>query len=260
MLGASMQTGPIRNLTISKRLWPSCPSIKAIICSRGGYGSGRLLSQIPYNLIAANPKIFIGFSDVTALSWAIFSRTGLITFSGPTIGEIGDGLPEIAKRTFRAVIGSDKFPDSLWNDSLHPIRPGSASGTLFPGCLSIIVTLLGTPYMPDLRGALLLIEDVGEKPYRIDRMLTQLKNAGILDQISALLVGTMQDCWPKKNRGHHLTLEEILLQLTASHPIPIYTGFTYGHHPDRLTLPIGAKAEISETGGLRLLEDPLKRK
>ena len=237
----------------------SDPSIKAIICSRGGYGSGRLLSRIPYDLVTANPKFFVGFSDVTALSWAIFAKTGLITFSGPTIGEIGDGLPEIALRTFQALIGPREPPDPLWNESLQPLKPGSAAGPLFPGCLSMIVTLLGTPYMPDLSGAILLIEDVGEKPYRIDRMLTHLKNAGILEQISALLVGTMQDCWPKKNRGHHLTLEEILLHLTASHPIPIYTGIPYGHHPDRLTLPIGARAEITEAGGLRLLEDPLVR-
>ncbi|MFH1733532.1 MAG: hypothetical protein ABIE92_02380 [bacterium] len=134
------------------------------------------------------------------------------------------------------------------------LRPGSARGRLFPGCLSMIVTLLGTPFMPDLTGAILVIEDVAEKPYRIDRTLTHLKNAGILQKISGLVVGSMVDCWPETNRGQHLKLDDILLELTSDHPIPIGIGFPYGHHIDRVTLPIGVEAELSENG-LDLLEE-----
>lgn len=238
----------------------SDPTVQAILCSRGGYGSGRLLSKIPFDLITSNPKIFVGFSDITALSWAFYARAGLVSFSGPIACEIGNGLPEPSQKSLLAIIGPGQPPDPIWKGALTTVRPGSASGSLFPGCLSIIVTLLGTPYLPDLEGAILLIEDVGEKPYRVDRMLNHLKNAGVLDRISALLVGSMTGCWPRGRRGNHLALEEILLELTSANPIPIYTGLPYGHHPNRITLPVGVRVEISEKGGLRLLEDPLSRR
>jgi muramoyltetrapeptide carboxypeptidase len=232
------------------------PDIKAVLCSRGGYGSGRLLDRIPYDKIQQNPRIFVGFSDVTALNWAFYAKTGLVTFTGPTLGEIGNGLPEIAADSFLPLIGKGELPDPFFSGAITAVRPGSAEGRLFPGCLSIIVTLLGTPYLPDLHDGILLIEDVGEKPYRIDRMLTHLKNAGILDQISALLIGTMLDCWPRSRKKQHLPLEEILLDLTAAHPIPIFSGYPYGHHPDRLALPVGVNVGVSAEGSLRLLEKP----
>lgn len=235
----------------------SDPDVKAVFCSRGGYGSGRLLADIPYELIAENPKIFIGFSDTTVLNWTLFSQTGLITFSGPTVGEIGEGLPDGAKKSLFSAIVRSETDGRLCGEALSPLRSGSVTGPLFPGCLSLIVTLLGTPYLPDLTGAILVIEEINEKPYRVDRMLTHLKNAGVLDRISALLVGRMVNCWPASSRGKHLPLAEILLDLTSSNPIPIYVGLSYGHLRDRLTVPVGTQVEISETDGLRLLESPL---
>ncbi len=235
------------------------PEVRAIFCSRGGYGSGRLLDPIPFDKIQENPKIFVGFSDITALNWAFYAKTGLVTFSGPTISEIGNGLPGIAESSFLPLVGKGELPDPFWSGEIEVVRSGSAKGRLFPGCLSIIVTLLGTPYLPDLQGCILLIEDIGEKPYRIDRLLTHLKNAGIFDQISALLVGTMLDCWPKGRKKQNLPLQEILLDLTASNPIPIFSGYPYGHHPNRLSLPVGVTVSLSENGELKLLEDPLHR-
>ena len=236
------------------------PQIHAILCSRGGYGSGRLLDRLPYRRIARNPKIFIGFSDLTALNWALYARSKLISFTGPLVCEIGEGLPELTVRSFREMTGPASPPDSLWRAPWDAIRPGRATGPLFPGCLSIIVSLLGTRNLPDLRGGILLLEDVGEKPYQVDRMLVQLKNAGILGKIAGLVIGRFTGCWPKVNRGQHLELADILLELTASRPIPIYAGVPYGHQPERLTLPVGAKVEISQRGGLRLIEDPLNRR
>ena len=236
------------------------PQVHAILCSRGGYGSGRLLDHLPYRKMARNPKIFVGFSDLTALNWALYARSKLISFTGPLVCEIGEGLPELTVRSFREMIGPALPPDSLWRAVWNAIRPGRATGPLFPGCLSIIVSLLGTRYLPDLRGGILLLEDVGEKPYQVDRMLVQLKNAGILGKIAGLVMGRFTSCWPKVNRGQHLELAEVLLELTASHPVPIYMGVPYGHHPERLTLPVGARVEISARGGLRLLEDPLDRR
>jgi len=237
----------------------SDPSVQAVFCSRGGYGSARLLEMIPYDFIAENPRIFVGFSDLSALNWAFFARARLVTFTGPLVTEIGEGLPDSTIRGFLNMIRPGRAPDTIWRGDWRAVRPGEASGPLFPGCLAIIVTLLGTPFLPDLEGAILLIEEIGEKPYQVDRMLTHLKNSGTLDQIAGLLVGRMINCWPKSRRGHHLSLEEILLDLTASNPIPIYTGLPYGHHLDRLTLPVGVNVEISEKEGLRLLEDPLAR-
>jgi len=234
------------------------PDVKAIFCSRGGYGSGRLLDLIDYRIVAENPKLFIGFSDVTALNWAFFTKTGLVSFSGPTVCEFGDGLSPATAGSFNELVSSTTAPEVIWDGSLNAIRPGKATGRLFPGCLSIIVSLLGTPYLPDLTGALLIIEDVGEKPYRIDRMLTHLKNAGIFDKISALIIGSMVDCWQKKS-DNEISLEEIVLDLTSSHSIPVYSGIPYGHHIERITLPVGVQAEISAENGLRLLEDPLSR-
>lgn len=238
----------------------SDPSVDAILCSRGGYGSARLLNSIPYDLITQNPKLFVGFSDLTALNWAFYRHAGLITFTGPLVCEMGENMPESTFRSFQKMTGARQAPEFLWNGPLEAVRPGKALGRFFPGCLAIIETLLGTPHLPDLKGAILLIEEIGERPYQVDRMLTHLKNAGIFDHIAALLIGRMVDCWPKRNKSHHLSLEEILLDLTSSHPIPIYTGLPYGHHPDRLTLPVGVRVEISARRGLRLIEDPLSRK
>lgn len=236
------------------------PTVRAIMCARGGYGSGRLLGAIPYGIIVRNPKLFIGFSDLTALNWAFFAKAKLITFTGPLACEVGEGLPELTIRSFLNLVGPTAPPEPLWKGPLNVVRAGTARGRLFPGCLSLIVALLGTPYMPNVTGAVLLIEDIDEKPYQVDRMLVHLKNAGIFRKIAGLIVGRLTDCWPKANRGNHLHLEDVLLDLTASNPIPIYTGVPYGHNPERLTLPVGVRVEISEKGGLRLLEDPLNRK
>ncbi len=238
----------------------SDPAVSMVMCSRGGYGSSRLLDSVPYVAIAENPKLFVGFSDLTALNWALFARSRLVTFTGPLVNEIGDGLPEFTLRSFRDAIGPAKLAKGLWQGPLRAIRPGTASGRLFPGCLSIIVTLIGTPYLPDLNGAILLLEDVDEKPYHIDRMLVHLKNAGILDRISGLIVGRMVKCWPRSQRRANPPLEDILLELTASNAVPVFFDLPYGHHPERLTLPVGVRVEVSAEKGLRLLEDPLDRR
>jgi muramoyltetrapeptide carboxypeptidase len=236
------------------------PQVRAILCSRGGYGSGRLLAAVPYQKIARNPKIFVGFSDLTAFNWALYARARLISFTGPLVCEIGEGLPELTIRSFLELVSPAKPPDPLWRGNWQVIRRGRAVGPLFPGCLSLIVTLLGTRYLPNLTGGILLLEDLDEKPYQVDRMLVHLKNAGIFDKIAGIVIGRLTDCWPKTNRGQHLELAEVLLELTASHRIPIYAGIPYGHHPERLTLPVGVRVELSEKGGLRLLEDPLNRR
>ncbi len=236
------------------------PTVRAVMCSRGGYGSNRLLSSLPYEEIAGNPKIFVGFSDLTALNWALFARCRLVTFTGPLVCEFGEGLPESAMRSFTKMMAPTQPPSSLWPGPLRIIRPGRAVGPLFPGCLSIIVSLLGTPFLPDLTGGILLLEDTGEKPYQVDRMLLHLKNAGILEKIAGLIIGRMVDCWPKSARNNHLQLEDILLDITSSNPVPIYFDLPYGHHPDRLTLPVGVKVEVTAKGSLRLLEDPLDRR
>jgi muramoyltetrapeptide carboxypeptidase len=235
------------------------PEVRAIFCTRGGYGSGRLLASLPYRLIAKNPKIFVGFSDLTALNWALYARARLVTFTGPLVCEMGEGLPEFTVRSLFHQIGPSPPPEPLWKENWTPIRSGRASGPLFPGCLSIMVTLLGTRFLPNLSGAILLLEDIDEKPYQVDRMLVHLRNAGVFDKISGLVLGRLVECWPKVNRGQHLELAEVLLSLTADNPIPIYSGVPYGHHPERLTLPVGVRAEISPKRGLRLLEDPLNR-
>jgi muramoyltetrapeptide carboxypeptidase len=214
---------------------------------------------LPYDLIARHPKIFVGFSDLTALNWALFKRCGLITFTGPLVNEMGEGLPQMTLDSLFHQIGAVKSDNSLCCSPLTVVRSGIASGPLFPGCLSIVVTLLGTPFLPDLKGAILVLEDIDEKPYHVDRMLRHLKNAGVFDKISAVVMGKMVKCWPQRSRKDYPKLADLLLEITSSRPIPIYLDLPYGHQPERLTLPIGVRARISPEEGLTLLEDPLRR-
>ena len=166
----------------------SDPEIKAIVAARGGYGSARILDRLDYDLIRENPKVLTGFSDTTALQLAIYTKTGLISYSG--------FMPKI---DFENRNLGGETENSLWNairdshfdrvSDLQILKPGSARGELLPGCLSIIVSMLGTSYLPSLEDKILVLEDVNEDNYKLDRMLTQLRLSGILDQLSGLIFG-----------------------------------------------------------------------
>lgn len=236
--------------------------IAAILTLRGGWGCNRLLELLDYDTIAKNPKILMGYSDITSLLLALNAKTGLVTFHGPvgisTWNRFSTGYVE--KLLFNAEIFSMENPrepgDNLARsqDRILTINGGKAKGRLLGGNLSVLAAMVGSKYLPGFKGNILFLEDVREDIYRIDRMLTQLKLAGILDQISGLVFGQCSDCGPGKGFGS-LTLEEVLDDHIKPLGIPAWYGAMIGHIENKFTIPLGIETEIdADNGKISLLE------
>jgi len=210
--------------------------IKAVFCARGGYGTTRLLDSLEYDLIGQNPKIIVGYSDITALLMAIQKRTGLITFHGPVVRELVSGHQDNYDNLI-GLLSSDK-PLKLKLYKGDVLMPGKATGSLMGGNLSLICHLIGTPFLPSLDGCILFVEERGEPLYRIDRMLTHLKLSGRLSGLSGLVVGKFEEC------GNPSTINRILMDVLSSLNIPIATGLEVGHGHKNLALPLGLPAEL----------------
>ncbi len=236
------------------------PEVQAIFCTRGGYGTPRLLDMINYDLIRKNPKIFVGYSDITALQLAIYAKTGVVTFSGPMAAvEMGKGIEPFTEEHFWSMM-SGSAPAMELNgrdNSLKCLKSGRAEGRLLGGCLSLICSLMGTPYLPDFTDAILLSEEIGEEPYRIDRYLTQLKLSGILNQVNGIILGQFVDCAPESD-APSLTIEQIIQDLTTDINIPILAGIPYGHIDVKYTMPIGVPILLdSDNQIVELLDNPV---
>lgn len=241
------------------------PEVDAIFAIRGGYGSPQLLDRIDYDLIRSNPKIFLGYSDITALHLAIHKKAGLITFHGPVTlssfpGYTQDNLRKALFET--APVGKLTNPPEA--NSLRPrhllrtIRPGTARGPLMGGNLSLIAATMGTPFEIETRGRILFLEDVGEQPYNIDRMLTQLRLAGKLQEAAGIVFGDCQECTPREFRPSFestLSLGEVLDNILGGLKIPVVTGMTIGHTADQLTLPLGVNAALDADKGELTVEE-----
>ncbi len=230
------------------------PAIQAIICLRGGAGASRLLKHIDYGLIAANPKILVGYSDITALSMAVFAKTGLISFSGPMLStELYSPTP-YTEEHFWGMLTDPTHALSIRNNENHAIScisPGRAEGMLIGGNLSVLSSMIGTPYLAPFRGSLLFIEDINEPAYRIDRMLSHLSNAGLLHECGGVLLGQFtgdNECPLEEEQR----LQHIFRYYCNSGEMkgPVMRGLSYGHIHDLMTLPVGARfrMEISEKG------------
>ncbi len=237
--------------------------IKAILCSRGGYGAFRILSDINYDLIRNNPKIFVGYSDITALLCNFFRKSGLITFHGPLfVSDFGkDRVDEYTEDSFWRIFGeSSEVPLDFPNPfEYHCIKPGKTRGELMGGNLSIICGLLGTPYMPDLTGRILFLEDVGEPLYKIDRMLMQLKLGGVFEKISGLLFAEFSSVSNSDSREENdLAVLDIVSGLAGDLKIPVGYGFPAGHSDKKATFAVGVEYFFnSEEFQLQLTEDYL---
>jgi len=222
--------------------------VKAIFAIRGGYGSPRLLPFVDYRAARRQPKIFVGFSDLTALQLALLRRVGLVTFSGPLPGvEFWRKPDPYTEEHFWRLLTSARRVGPLPNPGRQPLRTrirGRAEGRLLGGNLSLLVSNLGTRFNPDFSGAILVLEDVGESFHRIDRMFAQLRNAGILDQIHGLVLGLFTGCKPGDSAGPHLKLAEIFDEVLSWVKAPTVEGFQYGHVARKLTLPIGLRARL----------------
>lgn len=223
----------------------SDPDVHAVFCTRGGYGTPRIIEKINYDLIKSNPKIFVGFSDITALQLALFAKTEIVTFSGPMVAvEMAKGIDKFTESNFWRMLTRPErrdFSDGI--ESFECLKEGCSEGRFLGGCLALICSLVGSKYLPDFNDAILFIEDVGEEPYQIDRRLMQLKLSGVLSKINGMVLGQLDDCFTDKPEPS-LSLEQIIEDITADLDIPILAGLPYGHVDVKHTIPIGARVRL----------------
>lgn len=237
--------------------------VDAIFCTRGGYGTPRILPYLDYDLIANNPKVFLGFSDNTAILSAMHVKTGLIGFHGTNMGQ---NISEYTLAEFKkvlvnpsptATIGQAPVIESREGyvertNRITRIAGGTATGHLVGGNLSLVATLIGTPYEPDFRGSILFLEDTDEAPYRIDRMLTQLWLAGKLQQAAGIAFGKFTKA---DDDGNTFSIEEVIRMRCEPLGIPVIRGLMIGHIKDQTVVPIGLQARLdADAGTLQLLE------
>ncbi len=238
------------------------PEVEGVWCIRGGYGAMRLLPHIDYELIRRSPKPFIGYSDITALHLAFYEKTGLVCFHGPvaaselpedTVQYFRDVLMEPVSGHFIEVPAADAV---LEGDEFRPfvINAGRAQGPLVGGNLSLLSAMAGTPYLPPFKDKIVFIEDIGEQPYRVDRMLYQLAQATDFTQAAGIVMGVFNDCNPKGS-SPSLSLVETLTEFFIQWKVPVVYGFPFGHVAHQATLPYGILAELDTAKGrLTLLE------
>jgi muramoyltetrapeptide carboxypeptidase len=244
-------------------------SVKAICCFRGGYGSARLLPLLDFSIFRKNPKIFIGYSDITSLHCAFLLKSNLITFHGPMLNSdfIVKGMPDFTLRSFLHTVTNKSAPGSICQGyskkkTVRILRAGKASGPLIGGNLSLLCATLGTPFQPSFRNAILFFEDLAESPYRLDRMLTQLLNSNLLQQVAGVAIGINKDCEDpnaKKKKEYRQTLEDVFIERLSPLKIPIVAGLPFGHVPMNATLPFGLRATLDGKAGDLILDEAAVR-
>jgi len=231
--------------------------VRAIVCARGGYGSNYLLEALDLEKIKAHPKIFLGYSDLTALVTHFLDATGLVTFHGPMVAKDWAHPGGVDLPAWRAAVeGSAAWEVDLHAAGVKGLVNGAAEGTLYGGCLSILVASLGTPHEIRTDDTILFIEDLAAKPYQVDRMLMQLKLAGKFDGVRGIVFGEMLDCVQNANQGY--SLEEVISRIVGGLGTPVAYGVPSGHvTAANITLPFGVRAALTVSGGnvsLRILE------
>lgn len=238
-----------------ERFWRD-DSIDAIWCLRGGYGSVRLLPDLDPGLIERNPKILIGFSDITGLQLGLWKQTGLVTFHGPVLTVLKSEFS--INHAFQMLTGEEVGKPLAWPDdksSYLVFKEGKVRGPLLGGNLALVSSLLGTSYFPNLEGAVLFLEETEEPPYRIDRMLTQLLMSGVLDSVAGIIIGR---CNPIAGKAEE-DLIKVFAERLSRVACPAAYGFPIGHIPEQWTLPQGVTVEVDlSSGELTLMESPFR--
>jgi muramoyltetrapeptide carboxypeptidase len=229
------------------------PSVDAIVCTRGGYGSNYLLAGLDLELLRAHPKPFIGYSDHTAIATWMLDQAGIPVLHGPMVAADFSRNDGVDLLSFAAALSGDPYRLGL-EAGLRTLRPGSTRGVLYGGCLSLLVASLGTPYAAQCEGKLLFLEDLGEKPYQIDRMLRHLRLAGKLEGVTGIIFGEMLDCVASGAPSD--LIERVIETVLDWFPGPIAYGLRSGHvSRSNVTLPFGAEAELTlspETAELQI--------
>ncbi|WAU84083.1 LD-carboxypeptidase [Streptomyces sp. Qhu-G9] len=227
------------------------PSVDAVLCARGGYGAQRMADLLDWDALrAAGPKVFLGFSDITALHEAFATRLGLVTLHGPMVAGIDFVKNARAQEHLRATLFDPESVRTIASAG-RALVPGRAGGVLLGGCLSLLAAELGTPHArPSARGGLLCLEDVGEETYRLDRCLTQLLRAGWLDGVAGILLGSWARCDPYDQ------VRDLVLDRLGGLGVPIAEEFGFGHGEGALTIPFGVRGELDAGTGTLTLDAP----
>jgi muramoyltetrapeptide carboxypeptidase len=242
--------------------------VKAIFCLRGGYGTARLLPLLDYDLIRSHPKILIGYSDITSVHCALLTRANLVSFHGPMLNSdlIKKRVPGFTIRSLLATVTQPTPAGSICqgytSSTVRVLRPGTASGRLIGGNISILCASVGTPYQPSFKGSILFFEDLDEVPYRFDRMLTHLLNAEILQQVAGVAIGINCRCEdPKANtaKEYRQSLNDVLKERLAPLKVPVVSGLPFGHIPHNATVPIGVRATLDGSKGDLIITEPAVR-
>lgn len=231
------------------------PAVDAVICARGGYGAQRIVDLLDWDAMrAAGPKVFVGFSDITALHEAFAVRLGLVTLHGPMAAGIDFVKNPAAQEHLRATLLAPERVRVLAPPGAAALVPGRARGVTLGGCLSLLAADLGTPHArPGARDGLLCLEDVGEEPYRLDRYLTQLLRAGWLEGVRGVLLGSWEDCGPYEG------VRAVLADRLGGLGVPVLEHAGFGHREEALTLPFGVPADLDTEAGTLTLEVPALR-
>ncbi|HEY0285502.1 MAG TPA: LD-carboxypeptidase [Pseudomonas sp.] len=224
------------------------PDIRAVLCNRGGYGVQRILAHVDFDAVRRDPKLLIGFSDITALHAALWTHTRLATVHGPVAAQLERG-GLFASTVKHALMSTEPVVvEANADEPTFNVRTsGIAEGILLGGNLSLLSTSVGTPYMPDLEGAILLIEDVGEAPYRVDRMLTHLRNCGILQRLAGVAVGQFS---ARGNGGVSINPTDVLVERLGDLGIPLLGGLPIGHGDRNIAVALGTYARLDADSGM----------
>lgn len=239
--------------------------VKAIICLRGGYGSARLSRMLDYHFISRHAKIFVGFSDITSMHCAFFTHSRLVSFHGPTLNtSITDANPcpftlQSLLRTVMQPTAPGRICDDATQKAVTILNQGTATGPLIGGNLSVLAATIGTPFQPHFKDAIFFFEDVEEKPYRFDNWLTQLLNAGLLQQVAGVAVGNNKNCIDPdaaKSKEFHQTVEDVLKDRLLPLGVPVVMGLPFGHVHENATLPVGLQATLDAVNGDLIINEP----
>jgi len=242
--------------------------VKAIICLRGGYGTSRILDRLDYSVIRRNPKILSGYSDITSLHFALAKKVNLVSIHAPMLnGALADPkVPEFTRGSFLRTVMEARPAESICagyvEKTISILRGGVAEGRLIGGNLSLICASLGTPFAPSFKGKILFFEDVSEKPYRLDRMLTQLLNAGVFSQVAGVAVGVNSKCEdesPNATGEYRQSGADVVKERLASLRVPVVIGLPFGHVDLNATIPVGARARLDgQRGDLVITESAVR--
>lgn len=226
--------------------------VDAILCLRGGYGTLRILDSIDYRMIKKNPKVFIGYSDITAIHLALNNICGMVTFHGPMlVSDFGGEVDECTRNSFLSAVTGGISREPI---KMETMVCGKAEGRIIGGNLTVILSTLGTPYEIDTDGKILILEENGEEPYRVDRMLTQLMLSGKMKKCSGIVLGQFTACGPK-DEDKSLSLRDVFTDRLIPLKIPILYGGRFGHVKTNMTIPLGVKGVINEDGSLTIAEE-----